>query len=360
MSVSQWQCRQIRRTLGWVGVAVCALVASGCDDVPPESRGGAGTPAPIKYTNIIGSLGDTPGKFAYPRCIENDGRFLWVIDKSGRVQKIDPDSGACASIFRMPEIELGKPTGFCLAPGVNEKGEWEEGLLYIADTHYHRVMVYRAPEKHVPGQKLEPTLVKQWGKYGPGPGEFYYLTDVAVLLKPGGKAIDRIYVSEYGGNDRISVFDGELKFLFAFGTPGLGEDPKAIEFNRPQSLSIRERSDGSKELMVVDSCNHRVGRFTLDGQLIGWIGSNKTQGRGLGQFYFPYGLALLDDRTALVTEFGGARVQKIDLETGQGLAVYGEPGRNPGQIAAPWAITLLQGRAFLLDSANNRVVEFRP
>lgn len=336
----------------------CAILETsvslaGCDEAPA-----GGGPAAIKYTAMLGGLGDTPGRYAYPRCIDHDDEALWVIDKSARVQRIDPKTGACLALFRMPEWELGKPTGFCVAPGPDKVGAWCGDLLYIADTHYHRVMVYKAPKHTESGEHGAIEPVASWGMYGNGPSQFYYCTDVAVLLKDGKKEIDRIFVSEYGGNDRVSVFNAAHEFMFSFGKEGMGADPTAIEFNRPQSMCIWSKPDGTKELVVTDACNHRLGRFTMDGGLIGWIGSNANQGRKPGQMYFPYGLYLLPDGTAMVTEFGGARVQRFDLASGRSLGCWGEPGREPGQLAAPWAITMLNDSMYVLDSANNRVVGF--
>ncbi len=333
--------------------AIMCIGLAACDEQPTD-----GAPTPIKYTSLFGGLGDTPGRYAYPRCLDHDDSALWIIDKSARVQRIDPKTGNCLALFRMPEWDLGKPTGFCVAPGPEKDGTWCDDLLYIADTHYHRVMVYKAPKSTQPGEHGTLDPVATWGTYGDGPGQFYYVTDVAVLLKEGKKEVDRVYVSEYGGNDRVSVFDGKQEFLFAFGTPGMGADATKIEFNRPQSLVIRSKSDGSKELVVVDACNHRLGRFTLDGKLIGWIGSSANQGRKPGQFYFPYGVVMLPDGSAMVSEFGGARLQRIDLESGNSLGCWGEPGREPGQLAAPWAVTVFNDNVYALDSANNRVVGF--
>ena len=196
-----------------------------------------------------------------------------------------------------------------------------------------------------------------------GPAQFYYCTDVAVLLKDDAKgvhdhAIDRIYVTEYGGNDRVSVFSAAHEFLFSFGKEGSGNDPKAIEFNRPQSIAIWTKPDGKKELVVTDACNHRLGRFTMDGGLIGWISSPANQGSKPGQFQYPCGLSLLGDGTAMVSEFGGSRVQRIDLESGKSLGCWGQPGREPGQILAPWAVTWMNDNVYLLDSGNNRLLGF--
>jgi hypothetical protein len=332
---------------------------------------GSGTPEPgqpIAADATLGGLGDTPGRFAFPRAIDSaaDGKSLWVIDRSARVQRIDAATGRCLALWKMPDSELGKPVGFTVAPGVDAEGRWCDELLYIADTHYHRVMVYKPPPPPAPGADLDssakPELVTRFGDYGQGPGQFILPTDIAVLLGPDGKSVSRIYVGEYGGHDRISVFDGSYKFLFDFGTWGMGSESQPVDaskvvFARPQSLLI-ETIDGQKQLIVTDSANHRIGRLTLDGQLIGWYGSPETMGDGPGQFRFPYGLASLGDGTVMVSEFGGNRVQRIDLRTGQSLGSWGRAGRGDGELATPWAVAVLGNETFVVDSGNNRVLAF--
>lgn len=347
-----------RLGLSLAGVLACALACAlgGCGDTLEDL---SATPKPIDADRVFGGLGETPGKFAYPRCIDHDQNTVWVIDKSARVQQLDPDTGACLTIWTMPEYELGKPTGFTVAPGPDEHGQWTDRLLYIADTHYHRVIVYRPPatpadeEHRTNNQQVE---VARFGEYGNGPGQFYYPTDVLVLPAADGKRVERIYVSEYGGNDRVSVFDGSFKYQFSFGTMGDGHDPSKVEFNRPQGLALWTKSDGSRELVITDACNHRVGRFTLDGKLIAWIGSPDSSGKAPGAFVYPYGLSILSDGSALVTEFGSARVQRIDLASGKSLGLFGRPGAGKGELAGPWGVTVLNDRAFVLDSANSRVV----
>jgi hypothetical protein len=109
---------------------------------------------------------------------------------------------------------------------------------------------------------------------------------------------------------------------------------------------------------MTDACNHRLGRFTLDGGLIGWIGKAGDLGRAPGQFYYPYGIVLLPDGSAMVTEFGGARAQRIDLDSGKSLGCFGTPGDQPGQILGPWAVTVFNDSVYLLDSGNNRIAVF--
>jgi DNA-binding beta-propeller fold protein YncE len=227
-------------------------------------------------------------------------------------------------------------------------------LLYVPDTHYHRVMVYEPPER----MGVEPRLIAKFGDYGKGPGQFIYPTDVAVVPGPDGRAA-RLYVSEYGGNDRISVFDAkDFSFQFSFGVFGTGEEEgagrAAVEFNRPQAMGL-DLARG--RMAVTDACNHRIGVFTLEGELVRWIGSPGVAGTPEG-FAYPYGLALMGDGTALVSEYGGHDLKRVDLDTGETIGRFGRPGRGKGELSTPWGVAIAGETVYVLDSGNARVQGF--
>ena len=183
-------------------------------------------------------------------------------------------------------------------------------------------------------------IFRQWGSFGTGPGQFIYPTDVAF------DGQGNIYVSEYGDNDRIQVFDAQGKLLRAFGRPGM----KDGEFSRPESIVV----DGDL-IYVADSCNHRISVLKTDGTFVRQIGGI---GAGLGEFRFPYGLEQ-DAKHLIVTEFGNNRVQIIDKASGKGIKVWGKSGREPGQLAYPWSAAVdKRGRVVVVDSGNNRLQVF--
>lgn len=332
-----------------VVLAGLALLVGGCDQSPDAEQH-------LPTERVLCEAGAFPGQFSYPRAIDADGAHLWVVDKAARVQQIDPTTGRAGVWWRMPDFDLGKPTGLTVAPAARADGSLVEAL-YVADTHYHRVMVYAIPESMPDAPKeIEPEVLAEFGSFGEEPGQFIYPTDVAVLMSDDGACIERIYVSEYGGNDRISVFDAEHRFLFAIGHPGEGQDPAAAEFARPQSIAIDTHR---RELLVTDACNHRLGRFTLDGELLGWIGAPTPAPDAAVRFDFPYGLVLLADSTVLVTEFGGSRVQQIDPARGVSLRAFGHAGRGEHEVATPWASAVIGRETYLLDSGNNRILVAR-
>lgn len=338
-----------------LGIAASLLTAVvGCSKKDP----GTG----LTPTATIGEVGTSPGQFAFPRALDTDGESLWVIDKAGRVQRFELATGNCVEYWGMPETEFGKPTGVTVFPG-------EPPLLFVPDTHYQRVMVYAieplATVKKGPVTRPTPEPITRFGRRGKGPGEFIYPTDIAILPTEDGKKPARLYIAEYGDNDRVSVYEpdgaGAFAFKFSFGHWGTGDgrgngessERHEIEFNRPQSISL---DMGVRELIVADAGNHRIGRFTLEGKLVKWIGSPDAVGEEPGHFRYPWALSAMGDGTALVVEQASARVQRIDLSTGQSLGIFGAPGAGPGHLATPWAIALSHGMMYIADGANNRVI----
>jgi DNA-binding beta-propeller fold protein YncE/ABC-type Fe3+ transport system permease subunit len=302
-----------RRPLAAACVALL-LLAGGC------SRSEPGAVRPLDARVTFGAPGLAPGQFNYPRGIAVDaGRDrLFVVDKTARVQRFSLD-GKPQAHWRMPEFELGKPTGLNVGP---------DGTVYVADTHYFRVIRYDAD-----GREL-----LRFGSYGEGPGQFIYPTDVA--FAPDG----RLYVSEYGGNDRVQIFSPEGELLSAFGTFGSGDG----QFNRPQSMVFS--TDGS-ELYIADACNHRIVVVDPDGRTLRVLGSS---GHGPGELMYPYDLALMEDGTLIVCEFGNNRIQRLASD-GRCLELLGGEGPGPGRLRYPWGIDVAGEQVFVLDSGNNRV-----
>ncbi|MFM1936625.1 MAG: hypothetical protein RI990_1584 [Planctomycetota bacterium] len=307
---------------------------------------GAGSGGPqISADHWFGASGRGRGQFEYPRAMDVDPRdgSIVVIDRRARVQRFRED-GAYVGEWSMPEDERGKPTGFGIGP---------DGRVWVADTHYHRVIAY-APDG---------TELLRIGGYGTGPGEFIYPCDAEV--GPDGN----VWVAEFGGNDRIQVFAPDGTFVRAIGGPG--RDPG--RFDRPQSIGFLPQEAGGPALVVCDACNHRVQVLDLDGTPRAQWG---TAGAEAGQLAYPYGLEVLPDGTALVTEFGNHRLQRIDLRTGRSRGVARRVGGAPvprvlhvlegdrvrslpsgeNALRFPWAVAVHGDRMIVLDSGHSRVL----
>jgi DNA-binding beta-propeller fold protein YncE len=260
-----------------------------------------------------------PGQFVYPRtlAIAPDG-CVFIIDKTARVQRFSAD-GKFETSWQMPQWEAGKPTGVTVDA---------RGRVLVADTHYHRVIIYDRD-----GGELA-----RFGSQGEELGQFIFPTHVVVDRE------GNLFVSEYGGNDRITRFTPDFEPVMSFG----GTDAGEASLLRPQSMVL----DEEETIWVADACHHRICHFKREGKLLSSFGS---AGRGRGQLQYPYDLALCPDGTILVCEFGNNRVQRFDRQ-GRCLDVWAEPGRGPGQLAYPWSVAVGRDRrVYVLDSGNNRV-----
>lgn len=277
-----------------------------------------------EVVGIFGGVGLGPGDFSYPRAIAAEpSGSVFVIDKSGRVQRFSAD-GAYETGWTMPESASGKPVGLSIHP---------DGRLFIADTHYHRVMIF----------SRDGELLGSFGRLGNGDGEFQLPTDVAF------DDAGYVYVAEYGGNDRVTKWSADLQYLLSIGV----EPVAGHRLSRPAGLDI----DDQQTLWVADACNHRIVRFSLDGEVLTHLGSF---GDAPGQMRYPYDLDVTPDGLILVCEYEGNRLQWFD-KTGQSVRTWGATGRGPGELFAPWGVACGPGgNLYVLDSLNSRVQIVRP
>jgi DNA-binding beta-propeller fold protein YncE len=279
------------------------LILSGCARTAP--------PEPSSPIQTIGGPGSDDGRFATPRASAWDPRgFLYVVDKTARIQKFDAN-GKFVRSWSTPANEKGRPTGLTVDP---------KGDLLVADTHYHRVLRYSA----------EGELLSMFGTEGSAPGQFLYPTSIAI--GPDGS----LFVSEYGGSDRIQVFTPDGKLIRAWGSYGKGPG----QFDRPQGIA---RS--GERLYVADAANHRIQVFTLEGMLVsGW-----------GDLKYPYSVSLDPQGNVLVAEYGRHRVTKFSPD-GARLAAAGQAGTGPADLNTPWSAIPISGdRIAIVDSGNHRI-----
>ena len=151
------------------------------------------------------------------------------------------------------------------------------------------------------------------------------------------------YVTDTGRND-IIVFDREDRFLRTIGTPG--------QF-KPVDIAI-----AGDRLYVVDIQNHQV--QVLDkrtGQVLNRIAK---AGSGPGDLFHPTNIAFAPNGDLLVVDTSNFRVQRF---TRDGVAVrsFGEAGQVPGTFARPKGIAVDRaGRIYVGDSAFQNVQLFDP
>lgn len=267
---------------------------------------------------IWGSRGRTPGRFAAPRAICARGGWIYVIDRSGRVQKLD-SSGSCRLVWELEKYDNGTPTGVSID---------ESGNVWIPDTHNSRILEY-SPEGR---------LLLMFGEYGENPGRFIYPT--AITFGDGGE----LFITEYGVHDRVQVFSrsGEYRNR-TWGDFGGGVD----QFNRP--MGIVKAKDGL--LYITDAVNHRIKVYTQQGERVRIFG---REGTGAGELQFPYAIDADRNGNLWIADYGNHRVQ-IFAPDGTFLGGWGHAGSGPGELAEPWGVTVDGDTFYVADTKNHRI-----
>lgn len=318
---------RIRSRRGFLRDAAAASLLSATAGCLP-SPGGLGEDA--RPAAIWGRRGWSPGRLLKPRALAIDAADqLYLVDTTGRIQ-VYSSQGEYLRGWKTPETEFGRPTGLSITP---------DQQLLVADTHYFRMLVFELDGTLLPERTIG-------GTSGRAPGEFAFVTD-AVCDRRG-----IYYIGQYGDWDQIQRFEHDGSLIDAWGATGR----QAGQFLRPQSLVL---SEDHHQLWVADACNHRIQVFDISTRTTPrLVQSWGREGKGPGELYYPYDLAIAGDGSIFVCEYGNQRVQRFS-PAGQSLGILGRPGHGEGEFYQPWGLTFdSQGRLFVLDSNNHRVQRF--
>ena len=193
---------------------------------------------------LAGTFGE--GELAAPHdaVFDKTGRLL-VADTGNDRIAIYEVSGASAKL-------VGELKGLAGPEGVAVTAD---GRVLVSNTRGATLSVFR-----------DGRLERSVGRSGSRDGEFSRPHDVEVA--PEGS----VYVVD-SGNDRVQVFDVELKHRVSFGA--------ALKLNGPKYIAF----DGER-IWLADEDNHRIVLLDRDHKLRGVLGSGK-RGRSAGEFYKP-------------------------------------------------------------------------
>lgn len=144
------------------------------------------------------------------------------------------------------------------------------------------------------------------------------------------------------GRDKILVFDGNDKFIAAFG--------KEDQF-RPTDVAIV-----GDRLYVTDVLHHQV--HVLDKKSGKSLFIFGKAGSAEGELFHPTNIALGPDGDLYVSETSNFRVQRF-TQDGKPVRTYGAVGSTPGSFARPKGLALDHGgRMYVVDAAFENVQLF--
>jgi DNA-binding beta-propeller fold protein YncE len=165
-----------------------------------------------------------------------------------------------------------------------------------------------------------------------------------------------VYVFQRGTRaDPIVVFDRE-------GTRMLRSWGRGM-FTRPHAIRV----DPEDNVWITDAGDHRVMKFSKEGELLLELGVRGEPGNTPRHFNRPADLAFAPSGDIYVAEqgedeeamgFGDARVVRLASD-GTYLGSWGSPGTGPGEFHFLHAIAVdSRGRVYVSDRENNRVQIF--
>ncbi|MFC1936228.1 flippase activity-associated protein Agl23 [Chloroflexota bacterium] len=220
-----------------------------------------------------------------------------------------------------------------------------DGSIYVADTNSHAVL-------HL---SKDGELLHQWGGFGSVEGE-QPGTMPGLFNQPWGIAVDQegyVYVADTW-NHRIQKFTAEGEFITTWGVLGQGED--AFALYGPRDVEV----DGDGNVIITDTGNKRVLVFDPDGNFVSRFGGFGFEN---GLFDEPVGLAVdLDNGLLYVADTWNQRVQVFESKPGGAYIylreweIFGWYGQNLEN--KPYLAVLENGDVAVGDPEGGRIMIF--
>lgn len=200
--------------------------------------------------------------------------------------------------------------------------------------------------------------VAVWG--GPGTEQGRFTNPRNIAIAPDGS----VYVAD-SGNHRIQKFAPDGQFVTMWGhlcrfyeDPGSCEAPDgAGGFYDPWDVAVDQ--DGF--VYVADTWNHRIQKFTADGQFVTMWGSYAISESGVGdiaKFWGPRDITIDEDGLLYVSDTGNKRIQ-VFTPDGDYVTQWGGKGTLSGKFNEPVGVAIAPGgRTYVADTWNQRIQVF--
>lgn len=156
-------------------------------------------------------------------------------------------------------------------------------------------------------------------------------------------------------NHRIQQLSQTGKMINSWGSYAniLEGDAPGGTFHEPWDVAVSENGF----VYVADTFNHRIQKFTQEGQFIKSWGEF-AQGNSPESFWGPRGIAISPDGRILVTDTGNKRVVVFDQDLNY-ITQFGGAGFEAGQFDEPVGIAIDDtGKIYIADTWNRRIQIF--
>ncbi|MFF3172616.1 RICIN domain-containing protein [Streptomyces sp. NPDC057900] len=195
----------------------------------------------------------------------------------------------------------------------------------------------------------------------------------AQVNQPNGIAMDRtgtLYVVDYGGHRvRRITTDGKISTIAGTGSANFGGDggpAVKAHLKNPTGVAV----DGSGNVYIADTENHRVRKVAADGKIstVAGTGSAATSGDGglatAARVNRPTGVAVDGDGVLYIAENSAHRVRKVAADgkistvAGNGSGTFGGDGgpAASAQLRSPYGVAVDgAGNLYIADRGNHRI-----
>ena len=154
-------------------------------------------------------------------------------------------------------------------------------------------------------------------------------------------------VTVEGGNC-VSVFSPSGGKLRSFGTHGSGQG----QFDLPYGVTV----DGEGNILVADTANRRIQKFTAEGQFLTAVGN---YGSGPLQFEYPSNIAFNTiNNKVYVVDCRGHFIKVLNFYL-TFHSTFGKYGNGKGEFSRPWGVACdSTGKVYVADTGNHRIQVF--
>ena len=153
----------------------------------------------------------------------------------------------------------------------------------------------------------------------------------------------KIAITDVKGHS-VYIFDKEGNCLRKIGSQGKNVGP----FHRPSGIAYLN----DNEILIADEKNHRVQQVNV--QTGTTVKSFGKYGKAKGEFAGPIDVCVDEQHRMVVTEFGNHRIQVITQE-GETISMFG--GSGPEKLSQPISCILYKNM-FLVSDVDNDSIEF--
>ncbi|MFT4522283.1 MAG: PKD repeat protein [Bacteroidia bacterium] len=246
---------------------------------------------------------------------------------------------------------------------------WDgNGKMYIAEKNKIRMMD-GSTVRNRSGKLGDPTFSHG---YNNGTG------NAAAYFAPSGLVSDdddNIYIvdSENHCIRKMAPFvnagNGQIVTTFAGSTSSNDNDHKdgtgtSARFDSPKGIAM----DANGNMYVTDYFNDCIRKITPAGVVTTLAGKPGVSGSDDGTggvnctFNGPYGIAILDANTLIITDKGNSSIRKVNMTSGSTTTICGKLGQGDGTYAqagfrAPQGLAVVDGLVYIADANRVRLLD---